>query len=200
MPSLTLPSSLLPVTLLHSTIPTIIATSAPLVLRSLFSIDPILTPSTYSVATFLSSTIELFARLPLETVLRRGQVAVLQDHENQRLSEAYRSLQTSRSTQNITEEEATTRGFKTIIEPGPYKGVFGTMWFIVRDEGVQIIGPSSAAATPSQPTRPAGFAARARVRKGQGVHGLWRGWRVGFWGLVGVWGAAALGGSGGGEF
>ena len=29
--------------------------------------------------------------------------------------------------------------------------------------------------------------------------GLWRGWRVGFWGLVGVWGAAACGG-GGAEF
>ena len=28
--------------------------------------------------------------------------------------------------------------------------------------------------------------------------GLWRGWRVGFWGLVGVWGAAACGGGGGG--
>lgn len=39
-------------------------------------------------------------------------------------------------------------------------------------------------------------------RKGQGVEGLFRGWRVGMWGLVGVWGAATLGGVGGkgGEF
>lgn len=29
-------------------------------------------------------------------------------------------------------------------------------------------------------------------KKGQGVAGLWRGWRVGMWGLIGVWGAAAL--------
>ena len=28
--------------------------------------------------------------------------------------------------------------------------------------------------------------------------GLWRGWRVGFWGLVGVWGAVACGGGSGG--
>lgn len=39
-------------------------------------------------------------------------------------------------------------------------------------------------------------------KKGQGVEGLFRGWRVGMWGLVGVWGAATLGGVGakGGEF
>lgn len=39
-------------------------------------------------------------------------------------------------------------------------------------------------------------------KKGQGVGGLFRGWRVGMWGLVGVWGAATLGGVGakGGEF
>ncbi len=42
----------------------------------------------------------------------------------------------------------------------------------------------------------------AQRRKGQGVEGLFRGWRVGMWGLVGVWGAATLGGVGGkgGEF
>ena len=32
-----------------------------------------------------------------------------------------------------------------------------------------------------------------RTRKGQGGAGLVRGWRVGFWGLVGVWGGGALG-------
>lgn len=74
------------------------------------------------------------------------------------------------------------------------------MWFIVRDEGVQVVGPGAAHAMSQQAEgRPATFSARTRIRKGQGVHGLWRGWRVGFWGLVGVWGAAALGG-GGGEF
>lgn len=33
-----------------------------------------------------------------------------------------------------------------------------------------------------------------RPRKGQGVEGLYRGWRVGMWGLVGVWGASYIGG------
>lgn len=33
-----------------------------------------------------------------------------------------------------------------------------------------------------------------RVRKGQGIEGLYRGWRVGMWGLVGVWGASYIGG------
>jgi fusion and transport protein UGO1 len=105
----------------------------------------------------------------------------------------------------MEKEDPTTRSFKTIVEPGPYRGVFGTMWFIAREEGVQIIGPGSAKMTPHQEAqeqlrgRMPGFSARTRVRKGQGVHGLWRGWRVGFWGLVGVWGAAAMGG-GGGEF
>ncbi|KAF2793828.1 hypothetical protein K505DRAFT_325210 [Melanomma pulvis-pyrius CBS 109.77] len=225
LPSISLPPSLLPVTLLHATLPTIISSSTPLILRSYFSIDPILTPSIYSISTFLSSTTELFLRLPVETVLRRGQVAVLQEHENLRLAENFRDTQNKKpksAVYGMEDEDPSVRSFKTIVEPGPYKGLFGTIWFIVRDEGVSIIGPgallagagtTSAASTvpgtpgtPFTPITPAkqvaktpGFSARTRVRKGQGIHGLWRGWRVGFWGLVGVWGAAALGG-GGGEF
>ena len=64
---------------------------------------------------------------------------------------------------------------------------------------MSVIGPV-ADATKAPQTPKGGFVPRARVRKGQGIRGLWRGWRVGFWGLVGVWGAAALGGAGGGEF
>ncbi|KAF2648889.1 mitochondrial carrier [Lophiostoma macrostomum CBS 122681] len=205
LPSISVPSSLLPVTVLHATLPTIISASMPLVLRSTFAIDPVITPSTYSFCTFLSSTVELFLRLPAETVLRRGQVAVLQEHENQRLSKAYRTITThsSRSAAyGMENEDPSVRSFKTIIEPGPYKGLFGTMWFIIREEGVQLVGPGTATSTPGQSrsqSRTPGFSSRTRTRKGQGIHGLWRGWRVGFWGLVGVWGAAALGG-GGGEF
>jgi fusion and transport protein UGO1 len=217
LPSLGLPPSLIPVTLLHATIPTLISSSTPLLLRSYFSIDPLLTPSIYSVSTFLSSTTELFLRLPVETVLRRGQVAALQEHENQRLAENYRDGQQQKSINKVygmEDEDPSVRTFRTIVEPGPYKGLFGTIWFIVRDEGVSIIGPGALMAgaisgkgvqsipgTPSSQSshgaRTPAFAARTRVRKGQGMHGLWRGWRVGFWGLVGVWGAAALGGSGG---
>lgn len=74
LPSLTIPTSLFPVTLLHSTLPTLLSTSTPLVLRQYFRIDPLTTPATYSLATFLTSTTELFLKLPLETVLRRAQI------------------------------------------------------------------------------------------------------------------------------
>lgn len=102
----------------------------------------------------------------------------------------------------MEDEDPSVRSFKTVVEPGAYRGVLGTMWFIVREEGVTVVGPGAAAAakaTAAGKAQPTGFSARTRIRKGQGVHGLWRGWRVGFWGLVGVWGAAAMGG-GGGEF
>ncbi|KAF2265272.1 hypothetical protein CC78DRAFT_532573 [Lojkania enalia] len=199
LPSLSLPTSLLPVTLFHSTLPTLISSSTPLVLRSTFSIDPVITPSLYSVSTFLSSTVELFFRLPLETVLRRGQVAVLQEHENQRLADTFQSRNGGKKgVYGMEGEDMSVRSFKTIVEPGPYKGVLGTMWFVVREEGINVMQPSSSAPNAGIGGR-AGFAARTRVRKGQGLHGLWRGWRIGFWGLVGIWGAAALGG-GGGEF
>ncbi|KAF1968772.1 mitochondrial carrier [Bimuria novae-zelandiae CBS 107.79] len=199
LPSFAISANLIPATLLHATLPTFISSSTPLFLRTFLSVDPIVTPTAYSFSTFLSSTAELFVRLPLETVLRRGQVAALQDHENERLSAAYRHPPESSSSRSLKSpvygmehEDSSTRNFKTIVEPGPYRGVLGTMWFIVRDEGVQVVGPGAAGGK-----APAGFSARTRVRKGQGVNGLWRGWRVGFWGLVGVWGAAALGGGGG---
>ncbi|KAJ9639986.1 hypothetical protein H2199_006219 [Coniosporium tulheliwenetii] len=41
---------------------------------------PLLTPSTYSLASFASSIVELFAKLPLETVLRRGQIQHLKQN------------------------------------------------------------------------------------------------------------------------
>jgi fusion and transport protein UGO1 len=199
LPSLIIPNAIIPITLLHSSLPALFSTSSPLVLRSSLNIDPVLTPTIYSLSTFLSSTAELFLRLPLETVLRRGQVAVLQEHENRRLSEAYQGF---RAQPSDREDPVTTRNFKTIVDVGPYKGVLGTMWFIVREEGITFVGPGgatvAAAAAPNTPGP--GFAARARVRKGQGIQGLWRGWRVGFWGLVGVWGVSAFGGAGGGEF
>ncbi|KAF2844708.1 mitochondrial carrier [Plenodomus tracheiphilus IPT5] len=198
LPSLTISPSIFPATLLHACIPTLISTSTPLFLRSMLSIDPILTPTTYSMGTFASSIGELFVRLPLETVLRRGQVAVLQDHENQRVAESYNSLPSmSHGRQKVpsyTQEEDTS--FSTIVQPGTYRGVLGTMWYIARDEGVTVIGPNAAKVASAKAL---GIARPIKSRKGQGVHGLWRGWRVGVWGLVGVWGAAALGG-GGGEF
>ncbi|XPS80999.1 hypothetical protein M3J09_012943 [Ascochyta lentis] len=211
LPSISISSNLLPATLLHACVPTLISSSTPLLLRSTLSIDPIITPTTYSFSTFLSSTAELFLRLPLETVLRRGQVAVLQDNENLRLAAEYRqppqpapsSASTSYFHGYTPEpvlkkplEDSSLRRFHTIIDPGPYRGVLGTIWFVMREEGITTVGPSPSKAASAQKM---GFQRPVRTRKGQGVHGLWRGWRVGVWGLVGIWGAAALGG-GGGEF
>lgn len=212
LPSISISSNLLPATLLHACIPTLISSSTPLLLRSTFSIDPIITPTTYSFSTFFSSIAELFIRLPLETVLRRGQVAVLQDNENRRLGAEYRQEPQRASASNSyfsgyesqysepvlkkPVEDSSLRRFHTIVDPGPYRGVLGTIWFVMREEGITTVGPTASKAATAQKM---GFQRPIRTRKGQGVHGLWRGWRVGVWGLVGIWGAAAMGG-GGGEF
>ncbi|KAK4544241.1 hypothetical protein LTR36_004451 [Oleoguttula mirabilis] len=72
----------------------------------------------------------------------------------------------------------------------PFRGVAGTVYSILYTEGE----------TRTKDPR----TGMVKIQKGQGVAGLVRGWRVGFWGLVGVWGAGALGsgeGKGGrGEF
>ena len=98
------------------------------------------------------------------------------------------------------------------IPLGQYKGLFGTMYHIVFEEGSR--NPPTIAAAAHAATDLARSTGRAETvqrqpllqrgrRKGQGIEGLWRGWRVGLWGLVGVWGAGLMNGSGGsrsGEF
>lgn len=71
------------------------------------------------------------------------------------------------------------------------------MLHIVNEEGERGGREKLVKGTSGAPALKAG-----QMQKGQGVEGLWRGWRVGMWGLVGVWGAATLGGVGskGGEF
>ena len=114
--------------------------------------------------------VELSVKLPIETVLRRGQIAAVTNGEGKPLP--------------------------TIVDVGPYRGLFGTMRSIIYEEGES-----------ARATKPASDPNKLRsinesTRKGQGVEGLWRGWRVGMWGLIGVWGAATLGGASGksGEF
>ncbi|EME43468.1 hypothetical protein DOTSEDRAFT_131138 [Dothistroma septosporum NZE10] len=65
-----------------------------------------------------------------------------------------------------------------VVEPASYTGVWATVYGIMYLEGETITK---------------GANGMLRARRGQGVPGLVRGWRVGFWGLVGVWGAGALG-------
>ncbi len=66
----------------------------------------------------------------------------------------------------------------TVVDTSPYIGVWGTVYSILHTEGE----------TSSKNEK-----GMVRIRRGQGVPGLVRGWKVGFWGLVGVWGGGALG-------
>ncbi|RPB09216.1 mitochondrial carrier [Morchella conica CCBAS932] len=77
LPSYFIPPSLILPATLHATIPSFISLGTPYFLRTRFGCDPILTPTLFSILTFFSSTAELAVRLPLETVLRRGQVAAV---------------------------------------------------------------------------------------------------------------------------
>ncbi|CAL3970262.1 unnamed protein product [Diplocarpon coronariae] len=173
LPSYLCPASIFVPTVLHSLVTPTISHSTPLLLRSHLSIDPILTPGTYHIAKFLSRTAELFIKLPLEMVLRRGQVAVLQE-----------DIKIART------RGAGAANLETVVKAGEYRGVVGTMWTITQEEGIRDSTTVSEKSSGS-----------LREQKGQGFPGLWRGWRVGMWGLVGMWTSRALNGSAnGGEF
>ena len=178
LPSWMLPFSIAPAAILNSTLPTLISVSTPLFLRSKLGIDPVLTPNMYSVATFVAQVVELAVKLPIETVLRRGQMDVAQS--------------TSKG-----------KDMQTVVEVGPYRGLWGTIRSIVYEEGERGPPAELVKGTAGAPAMKVGKVGQERKRrKGQGFEGLWRGWRVGMWGLVGVWGAATWGGVGGkgGEF
>ncbi|KAF2220640.1 hypothetical protein BDZ85DRAFT_266913 [Elsinoe ampelina] len=195
LPSLVVPTSLLPITLLHSMLPPLLTSSTPLLLRSQLHIDPLTTPTLYSFCSFFSSAAELFLKLPLETVLRRAQVSTLRAQHTARYNRHIKATSSSRSSSTAA-STATKYGLldselRTIVTPGPYKGVFGTVYCIVFEEGVRRSGVSSVMNTPVS-VRKGG-----KEKKGQGLSGLWRGWRVGMWGLCGVWLASAANGTGG---
>jgi fusion and transport protein UGO1 len=124
---------------------------APLFLRRQLLLTPILTPTPWSIAAFATSLTELFIRLPLETLVRRAQVAELQ--KSQPL-------------------------LPLIVDPAPYTGVASTVYNIIYAEGFTTTKAANGV---------------VRKRRGQGGAGLVRGWQMGFWGLIGVWGAGAMG-------
>lgn len=100
----------------------------------------------------------------------------------------------------VAQASPTGKDAPTIVEVAPYRGLFGTMRSIMYEEGERTSGASSNKEKSTLSAKAGG--GREKKRKGQGAEGLWRGWRVGVWGLIGVWGAATLGGSGSksGEF
>ncbi|KAK3308509.1 mitochondrial carrier domain-containing protein [Chaetomium strumarium] len=194
LPSYLCPSSLAVPTILHSLIHPLLTLSTPLVLRSQFMISPELAPTTFSIAKFCSSTVALLLKLPLETVLRRGQVAVLS-------SPAYlRSLEGPGVGGGRRLDEKPAVELEAVVPLGRYDGVVGTMYSIVYEEGSHAVptsaGPKSAAAKKGKTAT----VAETVYRRGQGLDGLWRGWKVSWWGLVGLWAAGVLGGGGDGEF
>lgn len=90
-----------------------------------------------------------------------------------------------------------TSKMETIVQPGSYNGVVGTMYTIVSEEG------SRAVTSPAKSSRARKGKAKVSevvYRRGQGFDGLWRGWKVSWWGLVGLWTASMAGGGGEGEF
>lgn len=189
------PSVFLP-TVLHALVHPILSLSTPLVLRTQFRIDRDLSPTTFSIAKFCSSVVALFVKLPLETVLRRGQMSLWS-------SPVYaRSLEPS--TPKVRGKEAAIKPaeVEAMVPLGKYDGLFGTMYTIATQEGSRPVGaptpPPKGKASGSKRGKPK--IAETVYRRGQGVEGLWRGWKVSWWGLVGLWAAGVVGGGGDGEF
>lgn len=169
-PSYLIPGHIVPITFFTSAIPVLVSSSTPLFIRSYLKLEPYQNPTSWSIATFLGSAVDLSIRFPLETVLRRAQIVTW-------TSPAFAPPSSS----------SKRKAFDTIIPvPQSYRGILPTMWSIMREEGYSEPYMDRAAAA-------AGKAPRKR-RKGQGIEGLYRGWRVGLWGLVGVWGASFVGG------
>ncbi|KAI1734681.1 mitochondrial carrier domain-containing protein [Xylaria scruposa] len=179
LPSWVCHPTLIAPTIFHSLVHPFLTLSMPLALRSQFSIDRDSSPMTFSIVKFCTSCASLFVKLPLETVLRRGQMAVLAEPSY---------LQALDKTGKM----------ETIVQPGPYNGVMGTMYTIVSEEGSrEVTVPTK---TPPRGRKAKAKAAEPVYKKGQGLEGLWRGWKVSWWGLVGLWTASIAGGGGEGEF
>ncbi|KAK3402511.1 mitochondrial carrier domain-containing protein [Sordaria brevicollis] len=205
LPSYLCPAALFIPTVLHSLIHPFFMLSTPLVLRSRFMIDREVSPVAFSIAKFCSSTVALFIKLPLETVLRRGQAAVLSSPQYVAALEPKTPTVTkSRSRAAADREEAAAgqQQMETIVPLGRYNGLFGTMYAIVNEEGSHAAPMTGAAKRKAAAAKKKGDMSVPQVvyRRGQGLDGLWRGWKVSWWGLVGLWTAGVIGGGGDGEF
>lgn len=75
LPSFFIPTNLILPTTLHAVLPSLINLGTPYFLKAKLNLDPLLAPASYNILTFFSGSVELFVRLPLETVLRRAQIA-----------------------------------------------------------------------------------------------------------------------------
>lgn len=92
-----------------------------------------------------------------------------------------------------------TSKMETIVQPGSYNGVVGTMYTIVSEEGSRAV-TAPAKSSSSRAKKAKAKTSEVVYKRGQGLDGLWRGWKVSWWGLVGLWTASMAGGGGEGEF
>ncbi|KAJ5196847.1 hypothetical protein N7449_007326 [Penicillium cf. viridicatum] len=185
-PNCTIPSHLVPITVLHSSLPNLIMTSTPLFLKSYMSIDPLLNPNAWNLCAFLGSGLELAVRFPLETVLRRAQIATYTSL----------SLRQKSSGGSISAASIDASDVETIVPtPRTYRGIIGTMWHVVYEEGVSSKPSDTERAKQLLGQR----TSQNKREQGQGIQGLYRGWRIGMWGIAGIWGASLLGGIAGGS-
>lgn len=157
--------------------------STPLILRTRFMVDNQLSPTAFSVAKFMASAASILVKLPLETVLRRGQMAVLSQPSFVRALGGKESA-----------------GMETIVPIGRYNGVLGTMYHIAYQEGYRAGSPPTPVDKNSKAVARASGPLGPTRRRGQGLGGLWRGWKVNCWGLIGLWTANLAGTGGEGEF
>ncbi|KAI9149359.1 Mitochondrial fusion and transport protein ugo1 [Paramyrothecium foliicola] len=178
LPSYFCSSAVLLPTVLHSLVHPLLTLSTPMVLRTQFMIDSHVSPMAFSMAKFFASSAAVMIKLPLETVLRRGQVAVLASQEYVRALGGAQKLD-------------------TVVPLGRFDGLFGTMYHITTAEGSREV---AARATNAKKLKAKGKASQPTYLKGQGLPGLWRGWKVSWWGLVGLWSASAISAGGEGEF
>ncbi|KAK9470747.1 uncharacterized protein V1510DRAFT_422043 [Dipodascopsis tothii] len=75
LPSLLCPAHLALPTVLLSAVPKAVARGAPVLFRMRWAVDALTAPALYNVLSLGAAVLELSVRLPLETVLRRGQLA-----------------------------------------------------------------------------------------------------------------------------
>ncbi|PTB78435.1 mitochondrial carrier [Trichoderma longibrachiatum ATCC 18648] len=179
LPSYYCPPKIVVPTILHSLVNPIFTLSTPLALKTKFMLTSEIAPMTFSAAKFFASSVGMLIKLPLETVLRRGQLSVLSEPEYlEALNDGEPALE-------------------TIVPVGKYFGTFGTMYHIAAEEGTREIPPKPVL---SKRGKPKTKNLQPTYKKGQGVEGLLRGWRISWWGLAGLWMANMVGHGGDGEF
>ncbi|KAG5921004.1 hypothetical protein E4U61_007235 [Claviceps capensis] len=181
LPSYLCPSAIALPTILNSLVHPFLTLSTPLVLRTRFMIDRKVSPMTFSVAKFFASSAAVLMKLPIETVLRRGQMAVLSSQEY------VRAL------------GGPDKKFDTVVPLGHYNGVVGTMYHIATEEGARLNPTAANTSGIKQGKSKTKMLQTTRI-KGQGMEGLYRGWKVSWWGLVGLWAASMASNGGEGEF